>query len=1018
MVMPWSFRTVSRMLSVVVKAAKRNVFLAVLFLATICARSQDSRAMFRSKMWQTEDGLPRNSVAAISQTQDGFLWIGTGGGLARFDGVEFETFPIEPATEKYPSITALSGDDSGGLWVGTGRDGLFYLKEGKWTAKNNVTFTNSLITCLRAASNGVVWVGTQSGLWRHQNGAMIPCDDFAQITTNYIRSIYEDSGGDMWISYSSGLVCLSDGSVKTNYPAENFPDLLLRTAIMDRRGTLWVGSRNGLSRQRNQLTTFYKSDGLPDNIVSALHEDRRGILWVGTYGGLARRTEGKLVTETTTNGDSFDQVFCFHEDHEGNLWTGTKEGLFRLSPQYCETFTRRHGLAHNNVITVLPSSDGDVWTGTWGGGLNKLSGDRVHSLFNRARLPEMRNDLILALCERKGGGLWFGTDFGGGLYELKPDKAGRWKCIRYDTAGGPALRAIRAIARDARENVWVGTSGGLYRLNGNALMATSLTGSDTDRGVRCLLQGRDGKFWIGTEQGLVCWTATETNSFTTQHGLSDNRVLALHEDEEGTLWIGTAGGGLNRMLRDSAPVAEDAKPGTQTSMFQAYTTADGLHNNTILEILETREGYFWMSSYHGIFCVKKEELEKYQRGVSETLRCLAFGQEDGMESAVCVGAAKPSGGRGKDGRLWFPTTKGLVAVNPNIPLNEKAPPVVIRRIVADRKPVDHPLSSENDASRTRSEIEIPPGRGELEIHFSALSFQAPARNRYRYKLEGVDHDWVEATKQRSAGYHNLKPGRYTFRVIAANNHGVWNATGANVTFQLLPHFWQTWVFKFMVAGMFGLVLFAFDRVRLSRIRAVEQLRLRMAADLHDEVGSNLGSVSMLTRLLRKSKTMTPEEQRDVALIERVTAETANAVKDIVWFTNPDCDTMQDMLMRMKDTAETMLTSTQCEFESHVENMEAKLPLEFRKNTFLIFKETLANIIKHSQATSVRVSVSEKKGMWELCVRDNGIGFNPENLSRGNGLKNFQRRADQIGAMLKVQSNRGQGTSVRLTKRLF
>lgn len=965
--------------------------------------------MFRSQMWQTEDGLPRNSVAAICQTTDGFLWIGTGAGLARFDGVEFETWPIEPGPEKFPSITALCRDASGGLWAGTPNQGLFHFQRGKWSV--NSTFTNLPITTLHQGSNGVLWVGTQSGLWNNRAGSMSLCADLAPLGTNYIRSLFEDGQGQMWVSYSSGVACLANGEVITNYPAENFPDLLLRTAIVDRRGTLWVGSRNGLSRQRNLVTTFYKAEGLPDNIVSALHEDRRGVLWVGTYGGLARRVEGKFITETTSKGDAIDQIFCFHEDHEGNLWVGTKEGLFRFSPQYCETFTRRHGLAHNNVITVLPSATGAVWAGTWGGGLHELIGGEVVSHFNRARLPAMRNDLILALHQRRGGGLWFGTDFGGGLYELSQDRSGEWRCTRYDVEEGPPLRAIRAIVQTQADDVWVGTSGGLYRFDGRSLLAAHVTENETNSAVRCFLPGQDGRFWIGTEQGLVCWSETQTNVFTTADGLSDNRVLSLHEDDKGVIWVGTAGGGLCQV---------DADHGTDSpAKINSYTTADGLHNNTILEILETKEGFLWMSSYHGIFCVNKRELTGYQRGKTPPLRCLTFGQDDGMESPVCVGAAKPSGCVGSDGRLWFPTTKGLVAINPDIPWNEVPPPVVIRRLLADRKHIairGGPLRSFEPAN-SQLEVSVPPGRGELEIHFSSLSFQAPSKNRYKYKLEGVDADWVEPTTRRMASYNNLKPGRYAFHVVACNNHGVWNATGASLNLRLLPHFWQTWQFKFTIVAAVGLLLAGLDRIRLARLREVERLRLRIAADLHDEVGSNLGSVSMLTRLLRKSKTMTSEEQKDIALIERVTAETANAVKDIVWFTNPNCDTLQDMLMRMKDTAETMLTGMECQFESELENLDVKLPLEFRKNAFLIFKATLANVVKHSQATRVEITVREEKHHWQLTIRDNGVGFNPAAHANGNGLKNLRRRADEIGALLEIRSAAGKGSMVQLSTRL-
>jgi len=316
-------------------------------------------------------------------------------------------------------------------------------------------------------------------------------------------------------------------------------------------------------------------------------------------------------------------------------------------------------------------------------------------------------------------------------------------------------------------------------------------------------------------------------------------------------------------------------------------------------------------------------------------------------------------------------------------------------------------------------LRIPPGHGELEIRFAALSFCAPENNRAKYRLEGVDSDWVEAGVKRSAHYSNLATKKYRFQVIACNNDGVWNETGASLAIILLPHFWQTWWFDAVLAATGVLLLTLVYRVRVAQLRQIERLRLRIAADLHDEVGSSVGTITLLSRLMHK-EAVREDELRDLATIQRISSDVADSIKDIVWFINPENDKMEDLLLRMKDIAGTVLGEIEWRFSEPPAPSRRSLSLDFRQNVFLMFKETMTNILKHAKATLVEINISETGGEWKMTIRDNGVGFDANAATRGNGLKNLRRRADQLKGTLEIitQSGSGTGTIVSFATRHF
>jgi signal transduction histidine kinase len=396
------------------------------------------------------------------------------------------------------------------------------------------------------------------------------------------------------------------------------------------------------------------------------------------------------------------------------------------------------------------------------------------------------------------------------------------------------------------------------------------------------------------------------------------------------------------------------------------------------------------------------------------LRCVAYGKADGLATVQCNDFAKPAAWKGRDGRLWFATIKGLAVVNPRAlgNVDSQPPPVLIEEMVVDNRAIYGPLSGGFGAGL----VKVPPGRGDLGIRYTGLSLQVPERVRFKYKLEGRDTEWVDAGDRRFAFYSNLQPGPYRFQVAARNNDGVWNEAGAELAFVLLPYFWQTWWFKLVIAAALGLAGWTVYRFRAARYRQIERLRVRIAADLHDEIGSTVASIALLSKL--GQRVSAPEaDRRELTEITRIAEQTAHNIREIVWFINPDYDTLPEMIARMKDVAATMLGGLEHRFEAPHDPEPVRLSLEFRRDIFLIFKETLHNIIKHAQASRVEIQIKENKGELHLRIQDDGVGFDGQQASGGNGLKNLRLRMAQLGGKVEVRSTPGCGTTVSLSAKI-
>ena len=946
---------------------------------------------FSVRIWQTDDGLPQNEVRALAQTSSGFLWVGTKEGLARFDGVKFVFVDVEEAPElRHGLITALCASRDGGLWIACDGAGLFRLQDGKFT---HLSESDGLISnqtrALLEAKDGALWIGTENGVSMYKDAKFTNFSQKNGLGDNSVRALCQDHRGAIRVATRRGLSSISP---EFKISTMNFGLLsrgnALRSVYEDRQGNIWVSSNEGVTCEGAQGRKFYsKAEGLPDQIATALFEDSEGRMWVGTYSGLACLDEGQVICKPMNEAGFGDLVNTLFEDREGTLWAGARDGLYCIKPARFSAYTTTEGLTYNNVMSVREDREGAIWIATWGGGVNRLKDGKITTFGTTNGLT---HDSATALEETKDGSIWIGMDFDGGLNRIKEGQHSSFTAQQ-----GLVNQGILAIHEDQRGVLWVGTKSGLVQHKdgkfNNYTMGRGLAGTTNN----VILEDSKGELWFGTDNGLSRWNGGKFINYTTAQGLSHNFVNALYEDRDHILWIGTRGGGLNRF--------KDGK-------LIAYTTRQGMFNDEIYEILEDDSGHFWMSCRNGIFRVQKQDFDDFDAGRTRLITSTVFGKADGLPSIQCNGVAKPAGWKSRDGRLWFATIRGVVAIESRIKTNDKPPPVSIDAVLADRKPLDG-FGIRQSGHSTNEPLTITPGRGELEIHYTALSLRAPEKNRFKYMLEGVDSDWVDAGSRREAYYTKLGPGNYKFRVMASNNDGVWNKAGATLNLLFLPHFWQTWWFKLSVPAVVGVLLAVAYHFRVTQLRQIERLRIQIAADLHDDVGSRLTKVGMVTETLDHETGTNERTKPYVENIARTTREVIQAMDEIVWTINPKNDTLDNLANYIFQYAQEYFQNTgvRCRMDLPAGLPDQPLSTEERHNLFMAVKEALNNVLKHASASEVRIGLTAENGSLMIHIADNGRGFLLDaNGSTGNGLDNMKERLARIGGRITFESKPGGG----------
>ena len=792
--------------------------------------------------WATEDGLPQGSITTILQTHDGYLWLGTQEGLVRFDGLRFELFDKRSGALPKNLISGLFEDPEGALWIGTRGGGLIRYAQGRFephTTEDGLPSDD--IGALEPGRDGTLWIGFYfDGVARLDSSGISHFSQTHLPEIKEVNTLYEDREGALWIAVrEGGLVRHHAGTTTTFSTDDGLRQDDLTAILRTRDGTLWVGSRSeGLHRFDGQRFQHYGPEqGLPEGGIRKLYEDHAGHLWAGTdSGGICRMQQDRFTCLSAAQGLTHDTILSIFEDREGSLWVGTDGGgLNRLKDGKFVNYTTTEGLAHDFIFSVYEDAAGALWVGTEGGGVSRLK-DGAFTTYTTD--DGLADDKVLSIYSTRDGSVWFGTRFDG----LSRFKDGRF--TTYTADDGLPNNGVWALFADSKDNLWIATTAGLGRYHDGAFSSYTTEDGLASNIITAFAEDPDGALWVGTyEGGLQRLTDAGAGEVYTIEDNS-NFVLAIHADAEGTVWFSTREGGLHR-LRDG--------------QVQSFYTQDGLYNDTILQILEDGRGHLWMSSSRGIFVLAKADLDAFARGETVRLTPRIYDRSDGLRTHEFMGGTQPAGWKGADGRMWFPTVgAGLTSINPERTLrNDLPPPVLIESARANDTPI--PLGGE---------VQLAPGHDKFEFHYAGLSLLAPEKVRYRYRLDGVEEEWVDAGSRREAFYTNLEPGAYTFHVLAQNNDGVWSEQAASVSFYLKPYFHQTpWFYLLCVLGLIVLGAVAY-RMRIGHLKRREfelvQLVEARTVDLREEKEKT-------EQALRQTEEARYEAERQKQIVEEAKA---------------------------------------------------------------------------------------------------------------------------------------------------
>lgn len=970
-----------------------------------------------------EQGLSHFRTYDLVQDRQGFLWIATLSGLDRYDGYGIRNFRHKQEDTSSLSddiITALLLDHTGRIWAGT--------HEGSINRFDAVTETfarfvndpddsgsvnGSPISTMYEDRSGTIWIGTSDGglskmtvsetgiafiHFRHTPGSP------GSLNGNRVFCILEDSRGTLWVGTEKGLDTLDRTSGRFSHfsSPSSGPEGPVTTIFEDGVGNLWVGTEGaGLyqweknkARWRHYRSAQAGRQSLSNDFVTSLLEDGPRFLWVGTRSGLNKldRVTGNIDqyhhSPEDPSGLVYDYIIKLRRDRSGILWIVTDRGLNMLTPRTNQFahYMLKSGKTEDQTITALWE---DRWNNLWIGnnGL-RIIGAQTGKIarFTTDRLGEV---YVQAFHEDPEGNLWIGT-LGDGLFRF--DARSR-RFSHYDWAS-----SIMSITVDNDGVVWAGAyENGLFRYDQTGKTLTHFLHDPSDsttlssNNVFAVMHDHAGALWVGTEGGGINRLERASSTFTRfthsaadSGSLSNDRIYAIYEDRTRRLWIAT-GNGLNEF---------DQTSGTFRNLF----AGSNLASSQLTSIGEDHRGHLWIGTMQqGLIRVDPE------RGT-----LTSFDAQNGLPGnsfpyAHC---------RRKNGMLLFGGNHGFVAFHPDSVRESMLPPTVV--LTAFRI-FDRPAQMDTAITEART-VQLAHDENYFSFEFAALDFSAPGRNQYRYILESFDKEWT-TTARRFANYTNVDPGDYTLRVVGSNSDGVWNEAGRVLFISIAPPYWATWWFRGLVLAIVIGILAGAYHYRVSKLLEMERMRLRIASDLHDDIGSNLGSIALLSDLIRNSGSFPAKQTQLLHEISRSARLTADALRDIVWVINPAYDKLDNMVLRMKDAAASMLRNIDHSFHCSDHIMAGVLDMEFRRNILLIYKEILHNILKHARATRVDIRIEENNGGLVLTIADNGVGFDPSLSFTGNGLRNLKSRATKIGGHLDIRSLEGKGASFILSAKI-
>jgi ligand-binding sensor domain-containing protein/signal transduction histidine kinase len=969
-----------------------------------------SLTQYVHKSWSFNTGLPGNEIHALVQTIDRSLWLGTDSGLVRFDGLDFTVFdPANTPAMTNANVRALTAAADGSLWIAT-EDGLLRLKDRvftRYTEKDGLGGNN--IAALSIDANGALWAYTSApNDWRYR--------------------------------WSNGKFVIEPRA--TNSLSSQSKQCFGQTMLQDHNGDIWkieFTSKfrfNGLSVLRDGKQTTYKTaDGLSSNAVKLLFEDEHGAVWIKTDKGVDRYINGKFLHYHLHSHDPQPDVTCLKEDAHGNVLFVTRtEGVFRWSPQSVSQETLSGEISDG----MFEDRDGNFWIVT-SKGLDLLQ----EGFFTPYGRTEGMDAPPLSLMAARDGNIWVGT-LTGKLYRLSSEKITEYRGLTTAPPADPRTgqsfigRAILSIYQTSDEQIYISSVAGLKVLRGNELVELTNAAESISEKVETMYEDSEHTFWIGTDHGLVRLKNGEYTRYLTSPGAAINSVSVITGSADGGLWIGTSGGGLRHF---------------KNGEFQDYTTANGLSHNVITALLEDSNGTLWIGTPRGLNLLKYGSITKWHSakdyhaleshicailrddenrlwisskegilsfggpaGKSNSWYYARYGAEDGIRSKSCSEGTQATGVKDRFGNLWFATNAGIVRVDPERISRESTPlQVFMESVSADFLSID-PVHGGS----------VPPGKNDLEFHYTAPSFRDPDKIQFRYRLVNLERNWVAAGTRRSAFYTNLAPGKYLFQVQVRNINGVWNESGASVEIYLRPRFYQMlWVrlFFLLILCLSGAGLYLMRRRQLTaqmQRRLEERLieRTRIAQELHDTFLQDIVGLVFNIELASNELPSRPGEAKGrlQGVLDQLRQTVAAGRRALTDLRSPNIS-YGELSGALLHLGEQLQTDSGPRLNIHIEGNDSWLPSLIGDEVFQIGREALFNAIRHAQATTIEVALSCKERGLTLRVADDGCGIEPEILRRGRtghfGLQGMRERAERIRAQFTCRSQQGHGTEISI-----
>lgn len=921
------------------------------------------------RTYSIQDGLSESVVYDLIQDQEGYIWLATGYGLNRFDGVNFENY-FEESGLNHSKILSLYQSKNGRIWIGTAKGVNYMEQDSIYSHDALLTLRNSEITSILQDQEGHLWFGTDGeGVWHFINNEELVLYSTSQgFMSNQIRAIAESENGDLWFATREGVTRLSNGN----------------------------------------LRTFTTSDGLPENRTRDVKVDNQGNVWIATREGVSKFDGSRFENYGVDAGINDPKVQVLSVAANGSVWAGTENGVSHLVNGRFKNYTTDQGLSNNIVYGSLIDRERNVWFGTYGGGASLFLGDYFENFNTESGLS---NDLVTSIAEDGEGKLWIAT-YGGGMMYLKDEG------FEYlNTTNGLLDDRVYHISKDSKDRLWIGMRDGLAYLEG----ATLTTFSDDEfpyRKVRHVMESASGDYWLSTEDdGIVRFFETGYEKITEENGLASNNTRRTIEDREDNIWVATYGGvskiseeGIeNFSIQQGVPnvqvmsIMEDNSGTIWISTFGGIawfdgvrfvdiTTDDGLPGRVCYFISQDRNGYFWVGTNAGIARIDIQLL--YSENPSEKERAIqTLTREQGLVSdEMNLGAVYED----TEGHFWFGSVEGVSHFNPEAYYGNQVPPRV--HIIDFNAAGTHFYESG---------FELPHNRNYVEVTFAGLNFTAPNQVIYEYRMNGgIDPGW-QRTTSRSARYPSLPPGDYAFRVHARNSNGIWSEEIATIRFKVKSPFWMTWWFLAIVLGtVIGIIYLFYRNYQILKMVDIERMRVRIASDLHDDVGASLTEIALQSDFLQASHAE-PEFKKSLNQIGKQCRHVVTSLDDIVWSIDARNDTLGDLTDRMQDYIINVLEpkNFRVTYDFEELRMDNKLPVTVKENLYLIFKEAVNNIAKYSNGDEVEVSMESKNGEYEFKIHDNG-DTGKGTKKTGHGLRNMEMRAQRIGGIFNFEDENG------------